>query len=77
MKYLDYKLNFIIKYYSKILQIEESFQEDLGARDWDHEKFEKISKHYKNVAVDMFVKDDINSDKIVDRSEFKSWHNEL
>ena len=69
---MDYKLNFIIRYHSKILQIEESFQEDL-----DHEKFEKISKHYKNVAVDMFAKDDINSDKIVDRSEFKSWHNEL
>ena len=44
---------------------------------WDQEKFEKISNHYKNVAVDLFVKDDINSDKIVDRSEFKSWHNEL
>ena len=69
---MDYKLNFIIRYHSKILQIEESFQEDL-----DHEKFENISKHYKNVAVDMFAKDDINSDKIVDRSEFKSWHNEL
>ena len=73
---MDYKLNFIFKYYSKILQIEESFKEDLGARDWDQEKFERISKHYKNVAV-WFAKDDINSDKIVDRSEFKSWHDEL
>ena len=61
-------------YHSKILQIEESFQED---EDFDLEKYEKISKRYKNVAVDMFEKDDINSDKIVDRSEFKSWHNEL
>ena len=61
-------------YHSKILQIEESFQED---EDFDLEKFKEISKHYKNVAVDMFEKDDINSDKIVDRSEFKSWHNEL
>jgi hypothetical protein len=58
------------------LQIKASFQEDFES-EGAYEQFEEISEHYKNSAIDMFAKDDINSDKIVDRSEFKSWHNEL
>ena len=73
---MDYYLKFIIRHHSKILQIQASFQEDLESEE-AYEQFEKISTHYKNVATAMFAKDDINSDKIVDRSEFKWLHTEL
>ena len=36
-----------------------------------------ISESYKNMSIYMFNQDDLNHDQIIDRSELKSWHEEL